>query len=440
MERNKINADFLGQGIPVTNSLDDPSFLGFLFSLSPISKSYGLFGSLKDDVSVGDIGAEGWDLTSYSALEYLQGAKTGGGNMSNVIRGAEREFMDISLQEVSRMEGENASTVLQNIQTNFNKSETYPLSPDKLYDNSKTRSLFTAEAESLNRFITIFQDVCNNRPYMFQEIDGLNVAYRQFYNNKVDSYLGGGKDEKIKIKCLEDIKLSIHDLLDSYFRAVYSHKYRRMNVPRNLLKFDCNILVHDIRHRIPMKNRTANIDALTEQKVLDSVTCVLFKFKRCVLDLDSIGEELGTITNAESNALECSFAFTYEDVEVEWGSWGKFLNNNYLTRVEDTSSSRLSSIDTSDINASMMEDSRGGLNLGRLASNVFNWSTSGNQMGNVYDESWVGVVNRVGSALYNVPVSSLVSSLAHQGVRRLGENAPQPVAQLLRNFPSGPSF
>jgi hypothetical protein len=100
-------------------------------------------------------------------------------------------------------------------------------------------------AELLKIFVTSLQYLQNNKPYIFQTIEGLDRCWNIATDLK-DPYMGGD-DAKIGIGCLESLDMRITGLMDLYRKLAYDVNGRREILPANLRKFKCTIIVQEIR-------------------------------------------------------------------------------------------------------------------------------------------------------------------------------------------------
>lgn len=100
-------------------------------------------------------------------------------------------------------------------------------------------------AELLKIFVTSLQYLQNNKPYIFQTIEGLDRCWNIATDLK-DPYMGG-EDAKIGIGCLESLDMRMTGLMDLYRKLAYDVSGRREILPANLRKFKCTIVVQEIR-------------------------------------------------------------------------------------------------------------------------------------------------------------------------------------------------
>ena len=100
-------------------------------------------------------------------------------------------------------------------------------------------------AELLKIFVNSLQYLQNNKPYIFQTIEGLDRCWNIATDLK-DAYMGGD-EAKIGIGCLESLDMRITALMDLYRKLAYDVNGRREILPANLRKFKCTIIVQEIR-------------------------------------------------------------------------------------------------------------------------------------------------------------------------------------------------
>lgn len=401
----------------IVNGLDDPSSLGFVFIIDQPFLNTGLFGNDNDDeLSYTMVETD----SNYSALTYLKNCITG--ELGGVI---DRNALD-----------ENGNEILEN---NKNKTEKYMTIENK-------KQLFSKEYKEMSAFVNGFRTLTREYPYVFQTIEGLPDAYKKYFSNKTDAFLGGGDDNKIKIGCLESMDLRMLSLFDAYFNATYNHKYRRQILPPNLLKFNCGVLVHDLRNVVSgVWNENPVLNNDFAQFVSRNVSSVYFRFIDCIFDTEEIGESFSNVNNAEPNTTNFSFSFYYNNIEIYVNSLADAIESS--TAIERNK--RLDSNRVYDVEIARKNNKRkyfdgedyniyfnynNGMNIGeallRFGQNVFNSATSTSKFGNVYDESTTGLVSNILSTISGASSSSIIASLAHQGKDYLGE-------KIMENLPSG---
>jgi len=114
---------------------------------------------------------------------------------------------------------------------------------DSSIDDIATR--YTWYQEFKKKLFTIFEKQITegqpvyNKPYYINKISGLNKL-----NKKIIKY---GED-KLTITLNEDVRMIAWYLSELYNNLVYSYKNKRWMIPENLLRFDMNIQISDMRN------------------------------------------------------------------------------------------------------------------------------------------------------------------------------------------------
>lgn len=378
----------------IVNGMEDPSFFAFTFGID-VSLT-GLFGLADSKTNmIYDINTD----RNYSVLTYLANAispnTTAMISKDKTIKTDESTYAD-----------------LNNLYT---KDEYGNIIPNTTNENVKLT--FSDEYINMKKFINGFKYITINHPYMLQSVEGLQDAYKKYYNSHKDSYLGGN-DSKIKIKCLESMDLRMSALFDSYFKAVYNHKYRRMNIPRNLLRFDCWLLIHDMRNiKIDSGSllHCLNSASPVTEDIVNNLSTVLFNFKNCFFDIDEIGSMLGNINNAEYNQTTFEFTFNYTDLDVYVNALADVLESskNNISDISNIYREKYDLLDIYTLNNKTLDVS--GL-VNQIGSSIFNYATAGSTMGNVYDDTWSGLLSSLYSSITNNGVSSVINSAIGKGV------------------------
>ena len=178
-------------------------------------------------------------------------------------------------------------------------------------------------------------------PYMFINVDGLDAAYKKYYQVK-DPYYGSG-DDRITIECLETLDMKMSAMFNKYFNAVYDRQYRRERVPINLRRFNCSIFVHDIRNfreALERENSKFAIDSNgdnTQSKILEValnyLSVVEFKFFDCEIDPEVTGSIFENISNdnPSSDFIKTKFCFKYGNCVINFLPFGDLYSNYSYT-------------------------------------------------------------------------------------------------------------
>ena len=163
-------------------------------------------------------------------------------------------------------------------------------------------------------FVNGMLDITNKYPYVLQSVNGLDEAYKKYFDLK-DPYMGSG-DGKITINCLEFLDMKVTSMFNKYFNAVYDRQYRRERVPINLRRFQCSIFVHDIRNfkdtlKSSVIQNIGDVVGITEF-ALNHLSVVEFKFFDCEIVPEETGSLFDTVTNLPNNDMRgTTFTFTY---------------------------------------------------------------------------------------------------------------------------------
>lgn len=297
-------------------------------------------------------------------------------------------------------------------------------------------SVATARA-NLEKFINGFYEICLTYPYYLQGIEGLQDVYKKYYNNSKEPFLGGN-DTKIKITCLESMDLRMTALFDSYFKSIYERKYMRMLVPRNLLKFNCTVIVHDLRRFVcaPFGYNT-HID--NWETVEQNTSMIIFRFKNCVFDAETLGDSLSGVSNSDKAEAKFAFQFTYDDVNIDVCSLADVLQgeqptlpeyrattdqNKYAALHRDENLRTPTKTTAGDFdyqNAYEGETGRGLFGtLLNAGERIFNSATSSSSMGNVYSDGAIGMLNNMFNAIGAGGFGSYLQGLGKQALRDKG--------------------
>jgi hypothetical protein len=201
----------------------------------------------------------------------------------------------------------------------------------------------------LKVFVNSLQYLQNNKPYVFQTIEGLDRCWSIATDLK-DAYMGGD-DAKIGIGCLESLDLRITGLMDLYRKIAYDTSARKEVLPANLRKFTCTIVVQEIRRfktltdiiRSQQSDTSSNfgqsnfVSPLTSSGLFsadtlnkiaagdqddpislwvnDNCSQVIFNLDFCEFTPDTAGAVFSAFNNAgEKTPAQQKIGFTYEKV------------------------------------------------------------------------------------------------------------------------------
>ena len=150
-----------------------------------------------------------------------------------------------------------------------------------------------AKAMYLTEFKYRLRDLITMHPYFLQSVSGLNEIFK--YNPKET---WRGKDKVLKFKTLESIDLRMGNMIDKYNRATFDEDYMREMLPINLRKFNCYLVVSEIRNFKTFYNTVVTGGDDTNVQVLnDFLSCWVFKFEGCRFDFSESNPWMETINN-----------------------------------------------------------------------------------------------------------------------------------------------
>jgi hypothetical protein len=232
-------------------------------------------------------------------------------------------------------------------------------------------SVSPLRAKLLKTFVESLQYLQNNKPYVFQTIEGLDRCWN-IATDLTDTYMGGD-DAKIGIGCLESLDMRITGIMDMYRKIAYDNNSRKEILPANLRKFRCTIFVQEIRRfktltaiiRQQQSETSSNfgvngfvspstagglLDAATLNRVAsgeendpialfvnDNVSTVSFNLEFCEFTPETSSVVFSSFNNAgEKTPAQQKIGFKYEKVyEVNrYSSIDSEINDNSLSRAD----------------------------------------------------------------------------------------------------------
>lgn len=407
----------------IVAGLEDPTYLAFQFI---VDTSEGLFRTTPTSRVMATDGLMRRNDHSYTALEYLNSAVE-----------AAKAHGNADSSKYAPVRGENET------------EDDYKARLDQWYDNewgvlksaleAKSKTDVKGAYNNLKAFTEGFYRICSEYPYYLQAIEGLQDVYKKYYDISKEPFMGGN-DTKIKVSCLESMDLRMLALFDAYLRGVYDRRYRRMLVPRNLLKFNCTVIVHDLRRFIGVV--TDEGTALDNWEFVEQNTSmIIFEFKNCVFDVEAVGESVAGVSNAEKTLAKSSFQFSYDDVLITVCSLADALEGiedydrmrNYKDMTDQSKYARKfgEEINTpeyySELDFGNAHGDSGGRGLFSTLFNfgqrVFNSATSDSSLGNVYSDGAVGVVSNMLNSIGAGGFGSYLQMQGKEGLKNLGRGA-----------------
>ncbi len=166
----------------------------------------------------------------------------------------------------------------------------------------------TTRATYLTAFCQGIKEIEYKRPYYFQTIEGLGEAYNKTVN--MTPYGGSAEGEGITVGLLEAVDLKMSALFNLYKAACYDVKYRRHVLPKNLMYFDVEVDVLEIRKFRSIKSALNSFITKIAKNpndpaddlnrfVNENASRLTFKFTDCVWDVSASGAVFANVTNVQ---------------------------------------------------------------------------------------------------------------------------------------------
>jgi len=202
-------------------------------------------------------------------------------------------------------------------------------------------------AKYLKAFIQGIQEVVKTRPYYFQTISGLLEAWTKSTDFAIDPYTGVDAKSGITIGCLEAIDLKITGLFNLYRMAVYDERMKRFVLPKNLMRFDVYVDVHEIRKFKTTRNwlkalNTGDASPESAKYVNENTSRVRFKFTECTFDPGASGKVFESVTNTGGTVATTEMKFGYAVMELQ-SQYSGFDDSLDVTKPQITTNPSLTS-------------------------------------------------------------------------------------------------
>ncbi len=224
------------------------------------------------------------------------------------------------------------------------RTQESPLFSDVLQDsvfNFFDSSAAVNNAEMLSRlevwqnfkahFFQFFRDSLDNKPYTespnssnpsnsrfyyyLKKVSGLDQLVESTSGDTIKSFVDYGK-EMIKLEFSEDVTLRVGRMAQLYKTLSWSRLSGKTMIPENLLRFDCDIVVSEVRNFAKVKkilDESGTPSATDLQILKDNVNRYVYTLYECQLFFDKMphpGEiDLGAVPDAYTGY---SMGFTYK--------------------------------------------------------------------------------------------------------------------------------
>ena len=164
------------------------------------------------------------------------------------------------------------------------------------------------------------------KSYYLKKISGLDFLVEGAVSNTIDnvkSMVDYGKD-MIKLTLYEDVTVNMGYLGSLYKAMSWSRLNGKQMIPENLLRFDCKIVVSEIRNYkrlVQMTSNPAEPEAGQRwEEYADNVNKYVYSLYDCQFQFDKVshGDSLDlTATNNYTSEYEIAFTFKYSNLKFE---------------------------------------------------------------------------------------------------------------------------
>jgi len=305
-------------------ALDDPTYLGFSLSFDITSPLFNMA-----TVGFSEVG-EGADDLSSNLNDSPEEAPTDRypelAAALTAVKGAALDAQSDLLKQITDTK-ENLSTTL-GVRFGPPSPATEPSATSPAYGESASAIGYLIKIGEENRanylrgFVQGLQEIVQKRPYYFQTIGGLLEAFNKSIEFSEDPFTGAKEGEGIIVGCLEAIDLKMTAIFNLYRMAVYDVRMKRFVLPKNLMRFDVYVDVHEIRKFKTVRNWLTALnlnDASPDTKkyVNENTSRVRFKFTECIFDPAASGKVFEGITNVGGTVATTEIKWSYGLLELD---------------------------------------------------------------------------------------------------------------------------
>jgi hypothetical protein len=250
-------------------------------------------------------------------------------------------------------------------------------------------------ANYLRAFVQGLQEIVQQRPYYFQTITGLLEAFQKSIAFSEDPYTGVQEGEGIVVGCLEAIDLKMTAIFNLYRMACYDVRMKRYVLPKNLMRFDVYVDVHEIRKFKTVRNWLTALNLNdnspdTKKYVNENTSRIRFKFTECMFNAAASGKVFEGVTNVGGTVATTEIQWSYGLLELDsqYSGYDGALKEDK----QQTSPNMKSKLKTF-AKAQLANQAKGAINL---ASRSISSAIQGLTLGNVF-----GLRNQVLGTLAN---------------------------------------
>ena len=180
----------------------------------------------------------------------------------------------------------------------------------------------TTVANYLKAFGQGLLEIQRTRPYYFQTIDGLQAAYTKSVD-MLDPYMGTPAADGITVGMLEALDLKMSAIFNLYKMAAFDVKYKRLRIPKNLLRFNVYVDVLEMRKFKTVRNFVQALNPGNSDDAIsfinENTSQITFKFSQCMFDPVATGKVFENVSNLadSANMAASEMKWTYGKVEME---------------------------------------------------------------------------------------------------------------------------
>jgi len=150
--------------------------------------------------------------------------------------------------------------------------------------------------------------------YYLKKVSGLNSLIEANNGESYKQFVDYGKD-KITLEFYEDVTLRVGRMANLYKNLYWSRINGKTLIPENLLRFDCDIIISEVRNFAKVKKilNKENIGKEELQIVRDNINRYVYTLYECQLFFDKVGHPEDINLSEPPNVFESfSVGFTYK--------------------------------------------------------------------------------------------------------------------------------
>jgi len=229
----------------------------------------------------------------------------------------------------------------------------------KFFKSQSNTTVTTGSTQSANPLppVVVRGGLKPKKAYYLKKISGLDKLVESDISansDSIKSMIDYGKD-KITLSLYEDVTINTGYLAMLYKSLSWSRRNGKMIIPENLLRFDVDIVITEIRNYNRVINETKN-----GQKKLDIFVDMLSKYKYTLYDCQFLfngyphGNDMDLSAPKPVDSFDINFNYKYSTLMMEKFSFGATSSLKYSI---DNSQLDVTSINSSDSNNAIINNS-----------------------------------------------------------------------------------